>query len=63
MTQDNPLEGEKDQIIAELVESLGEMKELFRFALLSTSPAIAKDGMEFIRKAEAIISKATGGEG
>lgn len=42
----------------ELLESLKEIKELFRFALLSTTPEIAKDGMVFIRKAEAVIAKA-----
>jgi hypothetical protein len=42
----------------ELLEVAKELKELFRFALLSTSPTIARDGMEFIRKAEAIIAKA-----
>ena len=44
----------------ELLECVQELKELFRFALLSTTPDIAKDGMEFIRKAEAAIAKATG---
>jgi hypothetical protein len=44
----------------ELLESVKELKELFRFALLSTSPSIAADGMEFIRKAEAAIAKAEG---
>jgi hypothetical protein len=43
-----------------LLASLKELKELFRFALLSTTPELAKDGMEFIRKAEAVIAKAEG---
>jgi hypothetical protein len=43
---------------AELVGALGELKELFRFALLCTSPAVARDGMEFVRKAEALLAKA-----
>lgn len=46
----------------ELLEVARELKELFRFALLSTSPAIARDGMEFIRKAEAAIAKALAGQ-
>jgi len=53
-------QGEKDELIADLVESLREVKELFRFALLSTTPAIAREGMTFIRKAEVAISRATG---
>jgi hypothetical protein len=52
-----------EAIIAErdaLLECLKELKELFRFALLCTSPEIARDGMEWIRKAETVIAKAEG---
>jgi hypothetical protein len=41
----------------ELAERLREMKELFRFALLSTTPEIAKEGMAFVRAAEATLAK------
>jgi len=44
----------------ELLEATKELKELFRFALLSTTPEIAREGMEFIRKAETIVAKAEG---
>lgn len=39
-----------------LLEALREMKELFRFALLCTTPEIAKDGRAFIDKAERLIA-------
>jgi hypothetical protein len=42
----------------EMLAALREMKELFRFSLLCTTPEIARDGMAFIRKAEAAIAKA-----
>lgn len=44
----------------DLLDALHETKELLRFALLSTTPEIARDAMEFIRKAESAIAKATG---
>lgn len=43
-----------------LLKAVRELKELFRFALMSTTPEIARDGMVFIKKAEAAIAKATG---
>lgn len=46
----------------DLYEALKEIKEVLRFALLCTTPDIAKDGMEFIRRAEAALSKAESGK-
>lgn len=43
--------------VADLRYSLHEMKELFRFALLGTAPEIARDGMEFVRKAERLLER------
>ena len=43
-----------------LVEALREMTLLFKSALLCTTPEIAKDGMAYVRKADALLSKATG---
>lgn len=43
----------------ELVAALREMKLLFQSALLCTTPEIAKEGMEFVHKADALIAKAT----
>jgi hypothetical protein len=45
----------------QLVEALREMKELFRFALLSTRPEIAREGMVFVHKAEALIASVEAG--
>lgn len=44
----------------DLLEALKETKELLRFALLSTTPEIAKEAMVFVRQADAAIAKATG---
>ncbi len=42
-----------------LVEALREMTLLFKSALLCTTPEIAEDGMVYVRKAEAILSRAS----
>lgn len=40
-----------------LADSLRNMKELFRFALLNTTPEIAQQGMVFINEAEALLKE------
>lgn len=42
----------------ELVSVLTEVKELLRFALLTTTPDIAQECMVFVRRADAVIAKA-----
>ena len=39
----------------EAIDALREMKLLFQSALLCASPEIARDGMVFVRKADALI--------
>lgn len=41
----------------ELANALREMKELFRFALLCTTPELAREGMAYIRNAEALLAR------
>jgi len=43
-----------------LCKALTEMSLLFSFALLSTTPELARDGMEYVKKAEALVKKARG---
>jgi hypothetical protein len=42
----------------ELAEKLEQMTALFQSALLNTTPEIAKEGMEFVREARALIKDA-----
>lgn len=43
--------------LLECAEALDEIKTLFQFALLCTTPEIAKDGMEYVRRADAALAK------
>ena len=41
-----------------LMAELRNMTLLFRMSLVGTTPEIAKDGMEFVRKATAVLADA-----
>lgn len=51
---------ERDVLMGELVQMIADLNLLFRTALLCTSVEAAKQGMVYVRKADALIAKAQG---